>query len=548
MTPARLEQALLAGAVVVWAVALPVEPLDVDAAQYATMSRELLERGDWLQLTNRGADYLDKPPLVFWLTALSYALFGVGTIASKLPSFLFALLAVGSTARLGGLLHDASTGRLAALLLATTQALFLITNDCRTDTLLMGAVAFALWQLVAFDRERRWIPFAGASAALALAMLAKGPIGLMVPVLAFGADVALRREWRRLRDVRWLLMGLVVLALLAPMLWGLWLQFGARGPEFFLWTQSFGRLTGSNQWRDGTSPLFFTHTFLWSFLPWSLFAVAALGSRLAELVRARGRLVGDAEGWTIGGFVLGFVGLSASQYKLPHYLFVLFPLAAIFTAAWLRAAPGTRAAKSFELWTRAQRVVLGAIVLVVCWLCFRAFPVTGARWVLAVVAVALGAAGVVAGVRAGARGRRDAFEAWVVPSVAIMLAANVLLGGQFYPALLRYQSPARVAEHVRASGLDAERVVTYRVDGYSLDFGLRRIVPKLLDPKSIRTRSLVYTDADGLGELFAAGLRVEVLRTFDHFHVTMLTGTFLNPATRDRAVEPRHLVRVEPAR
>lgn len=532
-----LERLLTGLAVVVWALALPIEPMDVDAAQYATMARELLERGDWLQLTNRGADYLDKPPLVFWLGALSYALFGVGTVASKLPSFAFALLGVVSTDRLGARLYDPSTGRLAALVLATTQALFLITNDCRTDTLLLGAVAFSLWQLVAFDRERTWRAFFGASLGLALALLAKGPIGLMVPLLALGTDVAIRREWKRILDPRWLLMAGLVGLLLAPMLWGLWLQFGERGPAFFLWTQSFGRLTGSNQWRNDTSPLFFTHTFLWSFLPWSLFAIAALASRFVMLARARS----VPEAWTLGGFVLGFVGLSASRYKLPHYVFVLFPLAAVLTAAWLREAAPALSSRARLLWTLTQRVVLGAIALVVLGLCAWAFPVPGERWVLVAIAAGIGVGGLFVGARS-----RAAPGSWITPSVTTMLAANVLLSGHFYPTLLRYQSPARVAE----LGLDASALVTYRVDGYSLDFGVRQIVRGMPDVDAIHTRArnrptLVYTDADGLGELVASDLRVAVVRVFEHFHVTMLNGTFLNPATRAKALQARYLVTVE---
>jgi len=74
--------------------------MDIDASQYASISRELLERNSWLQFYDMGADYLDKPPMLFWLSALSLKIFGVYDWAYRLPSFLFALLAIYATQQL----------------------------------------------------------------------------------------------------------------------------------------------------------------------------------------------------------------------------------------------------------------------------------------------------------------------------------------------------------------------------------------------------------------------------------------------------------------
>ena len=62
--------------------------MEVDATQYASMSVELLQSKSYLQFTDLGKDYLDKPPLLFWLSALSIALFGNTTWAFKIPSFI----------------------------------------------------------------------------------------------------------------------------------------------------------------------------------------------------------------------------------------------------------------------------------------------------------------------------------------------------------------------------------------------------------------------------------------------------------------------------
>ena len=125
--------------------AVRVDTMDVDASQYAEISREMMMSGDYLHIYDRGYDYLDKPPLLFWASATSMKVFGVNNIGYKLPSILFALLALYATFRLAKLLYNETTGRMAALILATCQGMFLMTNDVRCDTILMGWVITAIW-------------------------------------------------------------------------------------------------------------------------------------------------------------------------------------------------------------------------------------------------------------------------------------------------------------------------------------------------------------------------------------------------------------------
>src|SRR5918996_283473 len=129
--------------------------------------------------------------------AASYALLGVSTFAYKLPSLLFAVLGIYSTFRLTRLLAGERASVLAALMLASCQAMFMMLIDPRTDTVLMGAVAFALWKMAELEREPRLSSAVLGGVGVGLAMLAKGPIGLVVPVLAVLSDVALRRQWGR---------------------------------------------------------------------------------------------------------------------------------------------------------------------------------------------------------------------------------------------------------------------------------------------------------------------------------------------------------------
>src|SRR5690606_30275870 len=142
-----------------------VDVMDVDASQYAEMSREMMESGSYLQIYDRGKDYLDKPPLLFWVSAVSMKVFGVNNFSFKFPSIVFALWALFATYRLARLLYGEQTGRMAALILGACQGMFLMTNDIRTDTILMSCTITAVWLIKEWEINRRLSFLLGGAAA-----------------------------------------------------------------------------------------------------------------------------------------------------------------------------------------------------------------------------------------------------------------------------------------------------------------------------------------------------------------------------------------------
>ncbi len=142
----RLIILMLCICTLVYLLGMQIDLMDVDAAQYASISREMLANKSFLQVYDLGRDYLDKPPMLFWLSALSMKIFGINHFAYRLPSFIFALLAIYSTYRLALLYYKKEVALLAALILASCQAMFLILHDVRTDTMLMGWVICGIWQ------------------------------------------------------------------------------------------------------------------------------------------------------------------------------------------------------------------------------------------------------------------------------------------------------------------------------------------------------------------------------------------------------------------
>ena len=127
-----------------------IDIMDVDAAQYASMAMEMGQRGTWLQVLHRGADYLDKPPLLFWVSAISMRWFGLYNWAYKLPSVLGALAGIYAVYRFSELFYPEQAARHAAFILASSFGLLIICNDVRTDTLLLGMTTCAIWQLAEY--------------------------------------------------------------------------------------------------------------------------------------------------------------------------------------------------------------------------------------------------------------------------------------------------------------------------------------------------------------------------------------------------------------
>lgn len=311
-----------------------------DATIYASLSAEMMETKNWLQIFHKGNDYLDKPPLHFWLSAGSFSLFGVSSFAYKLPSFLFTLLGTYSTFRLGKLLYNTQVGKISSLLFYSSFAVILINQDVRTDTILVGIVVFSLWQLITYVQTSKWLNLILGFIGIGMAMLVKGPIGLMVPVLSLGIHFLVKKEWHNIFKWQWLVGILISILVISPMLWGLYHQFdlqpnkefnlasgmegkGTSGLKFYFWDQSFGRITGSNkEWKNDSSLFFFVHTFLWSFLPWSILGVFGLFKKIKESVLNRNK----HEFYTLGAIVIPYLAMSKSQFQLPHYIYVFFPM------------------------------------------------------------------------------------------------------------------------------------------------------------------------------------------------------------------------------
>ena len=505
--------------------------MDVDAGQYAAMSRQMLETGDFLQVRDRVEEYLDKPPFLFWISALSIKIFGVYSWSYKLPSILFSLLGIYSTYSLSKLLYNQKAGILAAMILASCQAVFLMNQDVRTDNILSSAIIFSLWQLVAFIQNARMIHLVFGFVGIGIAMLTKGPIGLMMPVFALSSYFIYNKQWKFFFKWEWMLGLVIVAVMLLPMCIGLYQQHGTHGLYFYFWEQSFGRITGENHWRNDTTILYFTHTFLWAFLPWSFLFVMAFYDRTIELFKNK-NTENTYEALSWGGFILTFIAFSLSKYKLPHYIFITFPLAAILCSSWLTSLLEREKRNLLKRLSIVQMFV-SVLLFVAASMLIYAFPPDSTILWLVLLSLLIWCS-------ISSFLSKDKFRSVVFTAIYSILFANLLLNGNFYPQLYKYQAASVAGKLFHENSKTGEGLYYLNLGSRSLDY-YARIIAKPFH-EEVKDSAWIFTDEAGLENLKTKGINLNNVTELKKYSVQFLSLAFLNPKTRESRFEKNYLI------
>jgi 4-amino-4-deoxy-L-arabinose transferase-like glycosyltransferase len=347
----RVLAALLA---LLWLATLTARPLfNPDEGRYAEIPREMLSDGDWVIPHLNGLAYIEKPPLQYWATALSYRLLGPSEFAARLYPALTAmatLLLMGTVAR--RLWGAAGAWRAAAvlsgMLMFVTLGQLLTLDMSLTFYMTLSLAAFLLAQTAA--RPRHWMLLAWA--ATGFGVLTKGLIAAAVPaavLILYGMYARDFAPWRRLY-ITWGLP--LFLAITVP-----WHWLAARRLEdflefFFVHEHVARYLTPSADRREPW--WFFGGVFLAGSLPWTVSALRVLGGgwrRGASHAGSEFQPVVFLWIWVI------FIGVffSLSDSKLMPYILPVMPALALLIAA----LPVQQLRRDF-LFTAGLTVVAGA--------------------------------------------------------------------------------------------------------------------------------------------------------------------------------------------
>lgn len=315
-----------------WFVLLAARPLyDPDEGRYAEIPREILSGGDWLIPHLNGLVYLEKPPLHYWLSALSFLAFGQSEFIARAWTGLFGYLSLGVVFAVAQRLWGREAALKAALLSAGSILFVLLGHQLTLDMtlsfwLLSSLASFIFAQTApAAGTSRRWM--LGCWAAMALAVLTKGLIGVLIPAATLGIYLLWQRDWALLArlNVRWGLPLFLVLA--AP-----WFILASRANAEFLYfffiREHLQRFLTPIEERSEPWWFFAPVLFL-GILPWVTLAARSL------LLDWRARTsAGEFNAvrllWIWSVFVLLF--FSASNAKLIPYILPALPTLALLSA------------------------------------------------------------------------------------------------------------------------------------------------------------------------------------------------------------------------
>lgn len=533
--------------------AIKVDMMDIDATQYAEISREMASSKDFLHIYDRGNNYLDKPPFLFWISALGIQLFGATNLGFKLPSILMALLAIYATYRFARLWYAENTARVAALVLATCQGMFLMTNDIRCDLVLMSWVITAIWCLQEWLLAKKKFYFLLAAAlALACGLMTKGPIALIVPIAAFSVHFILKRQWSNFFRLEYLFLLALIAVFLIPMCWGLYEQYdaiplkfvdgkiGVSGLKFFFWTQSFGRITGENVWDNGADLSFQLVNMLWSFLPWIFILLPALVIKVRQLFQQKFKLAPQEEWVSTGGFILTYFAVGLSHYQLPHYIFVAFPLAAIVVASCLEMLYDK--AQFQGLKNVLEKVIsISGILLLVGVLLILSIVFPAPWYVYAALVLAMS-------IYFYLFLKKHLAARIIYLGFSAIFLVNIFLSQYFYPQLLNYQVGTVMGKYIKAQGIPANKIIAYKMTDplNSLHYYAQQVIRVIRNTGYLPSQEgdYILTSDEGRKELIERAYQLELVKEGQLFKVSELNATFLNAQKRKDATQAYYFFKI----
>jgi len=320
-------------------------------------AREMVVDGQWLVTHVNGKVNTHKPPFFFWLIALLSLPFGkVYSMTARLPSALASLGSVAMTLRLGRRMASERTAVLAALILATCYLFWDKARSVQIDAVLCCLIwvalsAFDAWRAGDLDGRRAgwffWI-------AGALAVLAKGPVGLLLPLGIALVTLAVDREIGRWRDFAPLTGPLLFATVcgvwvVATMIWGP-AEYSVWGAlkEHFIDRGLHGMHHAQPWW-------YYAKVLPPQLLPWTFLVPGGL------VLAWRRRDRNDRFLLVTVIFIVVFFSLSAEKRTL--YVLPAFPAFALMTARFVGAVLGWEEAPAMSRrWVTIGQSILGSLL------------------------------------------------------------------------------------------------------------------------------------------------------------------------------------------
>lgn len=297
-----------------------------DEGRFGEIAREIWESGQLVPLRFNYVDYLQKPAFAYALTALSYTLFGVSSLAARLPSVLSSLSGILLCYFFARKLFSRRTAEASAAILATSIGYVLVGRFALIDMLLTFFLSAALFCLMTASLQNQGKYYFPAYIFMGLAFLTKGLVGVVLPAFIFLAFLIWTKNLQEIKKMRLGWGILIMAAICLPWLAALSLKKSDFFHVFFIqhhWlrftTKSFSRVRPF--W-------FFIPLFFALGLPWSFFTPAAVVNGLKKGTKDRRKIQ-----FLICWIAVILVFFSIPRSKLPYYILPMSMPFAVLIAA-----------------------------------------------------------------------------------------------------------------------------------------------------------------------------------------------------------------------
>jgi 4-amino-4-deoxy-L-arabinose transferase-like glycosyltransferase len=501
---------------------------DEDEPKNATCAQEMLARGDWTVPTFNEHLRTDKPILIYWLLLSTYSLLGISETTARLPSALLSLGTILMTFEIGRTLFRPQVGLWGALVLATSLMFCVAARACTPDATLIFCTTLGLWF---FARGIAALPQPGEIsprslsalrlplatqpafyAALGLAVLAKGPAGVVLPTAvavmfwivwpAFASPsepraatwsgwivASLRSIWSAIQPRKTLrailamrpFTALLVVGLIAlPWYVAVWRATDGAWVMGFLGKHNVARFTSSLEGHSGPVFYYIVSIFI-SMLPWSLLLPMALKRSASTLSANPFAARGDCFLLVWAATYVAF--FSIAQTKLPSYVLPCYPALALLVgrvvADWI-ANPATLSRRAMDS-VLGLTVVAGVLLLIVVPI-VAPIVLPGDRGLFAIV----GLIPIAAGASAMWLTRRNRITQAATTFAAGSLLFAVTLFGGVAMAIDPYQNSKPVLSILREQSGDRFQLAVFDFFRPSLVFYAKKQVPAILEPAGVR--------------------------------------------------------------
>lgn len=378
-----------------------------DEPRYAQVAREMFQRGDLITPTLGGVPWFEKPALLYWMMMASYRVFGVSEFAARLGPAVCGLLTAAflfwagkNISALNDDDEERATGRVnlghwTAFVLLTSLGTIAFSRGASFDIVLTMTITGALccffvWHVrdaqAGDGNARPWL-LAGFYLFIGLSLLAKGLVGIVLPVGIIGLYFLIRRDWPTKRFLFSLLWGIPIAVAVAGVWYGPMIyRHGWTFIDQFIIQHHFARFV-SNKYRHPQPFYFYVPVIGALVLPWIMVLIATL------IASRRWRWLGmdrvdRLRVFALAWLVVPTIFFSLSGSKIPGYVLPVLPAASLLVAE--RISLVLKAGLS----QRLIRLTGGLLLLMAvagAWSATRTFNVPSAWVIAATVPVLVGA-------------------------------------------------------------------------------------------------------------------------------------------------------------